>query len=134
MSDTPWKYNLRRVTIVAPKVAQRVPRRNFRDARLPSYKPPPQPGTMANPLKFPWNILQGWTPKFQLGNWVLRGGPRPPTWPRSWSKCQPSTLPQFHPANPEYWANLSRPPRPRRGVSTSPGPHGQNPKFSRYLG
>ena len=40
MSSTPWKYHLRRVTIVAPKVAQRVPRWNFRDPRFPSYRPP----------------------------------------------------------------------------------------------
>ena len=41
MATTPWKFELRRVTIVAPKVAQRVPKRNPRDPRLPSYKRPP---------------------------------------------------------------------------------------------
>ena len=38
MANVP--FNLRRVAIVAPKTG-RLPRRNPRDPRLPSYKPPP---------------------------------------------------------------------------------------------
>ena len=56
MSSTPWNFQLRRVTVVAPK-SGRMPKRNTRDPRLPSYRPPQSPtqftGTTINiPLEY----------------------------------------------------------------------------------
>ena len=53
MSSTPWEHHLRRVTIVAPKVAYRIPRRNMRDPRLPSYKPPSPTRYTGKPIIIP---------------------------------------------------------------------------------
>ena len=57
MSTTPWKLNLRQVTIVAPRVAQRIPRRNPRDPRLPSYRPPSPTKFTGKPIEIPLEYL-----------------------------------------------------------------------------
>ena len=69
MATTPWNFQLRRVTIVAP-TSGRHPRRNPRDPRLRSYKPPSPTRYRGQPILIPLEyspVLDAKIPVRKLG-------------------------------------------------------------------
>ena len=69
MSSTPWEFQLRRVTIVAPTYG-RHPRRNIRDPRLKSYRPSSPVQFKGQPINIPLEykpVLEAKTPVRKLG-------------------------------------------------------------------
>ena len=62
-STTPWNFHLRRVTIVAPRTAQRASRRNIRDPRLPSYRKPSPMKFTGKPIEIQRNTHPSWMPR-----------------------------------------------------------------------